>query len=95
MQKRIIFAILLASLSLGFSMFAIGIRPVKAAAIIGDVNHDGKVDVRDFYAMGKAYGSHGPPGESLNWDSECDIVVDNVIDIQDFYLMCQHFGEGA
>lgn len=95
MPKRMVYAIMLALLTLGLTMFTVNTRIAKADGIIGDVNGDGKVNIRDFYTMAKAFGSHGPPDPSPNWNPACDIVVDNVIDVKDFYLLCLHFGEGA
>lgn len=63
--------------------------------LIGDVNFDGKVDVKDVYKVALAYGSSlegpNPPGHS--WDPNCDINVDNKVDVKDYYIVCKHYGE--
>lgn len=65
-------------------------------AMIGDVNADGKVDVKDVYKVGKAYGSAespepSPPGHP--WDSDCDINNDGKVNVKDYYIVCKHYGE--
>lgn len=63
-----------------------------------DVNGDGKIDIRDIYAVGRAFGSYGPdywyPGSppSTNWDARCDFNKDNKVDMRDYYPVCQHYG---
>lgn len=58
-------------------------------SIPGDVNGDGKVDVKDVYKCGRAYGSL--PGYA-NWNPVCDINNDNKVDIKDYYKACQNYG---
>jgi len=64
-----------------------------------DVNGDNKVDVRDIYAVGRAFGSYGPdywyPGSppSSNWDPRCDFNGDDKVDMRDYYPVCQHYGQ--
>lgn len=61
-----------------------------SVVIIGDINGDGKVDVKDVYKVAQAYGSS--PSDS-RWNPICDINNDNKIDIKDCYLVYKHFGE--
>jgi PKD repeat protein len=55
-----------------------------------DVNGDGKIDLKDVFRVGKAYGSR--PGDP-KWDSPCDFNHDGIIDLKDYYPVCQHYGE--
>jgi hypothetical protein len=50
---------------------------------------DLRVDVKDVYACGKAYGSM--PGYS-NWDPACDVNNDYKVDVKDYYKICQNYG---
>jgi hypothetical protein len=56
----------------------------------GDVNRDGKVDVKDVYMVARAYGSC--PGQ-INWNSVCDINYDGKIDVKDYYIVCKNYGK--
>jgi PKD repeat protein len=74
---------------------------------VGDVNGDGKVDMKDIREAAKAFGSYGPnyayPGSppSARWNKDYDItgskylVPDNVIDMRDIRLIAVHFGNGV
>jgi PKD repeat protein len=55
-----------------------------------DVNGDGKIDLKDVFRVGKAYGSY--PGHP-RWDPACDFNKDNVVDLKDYYPVCKHYGE--
>jgi len=50
---------------------------------------DLKVNVKDTYACGKAFGSK--PGYS-NWNSEADVNGDFKVDIKDYYAISQNYG---
>jgi parallel beta-helix repeat protein len=56
----------------------------------GDINHDTKVDLRDVFRTGKAYGS--TPG-SPSWDPHCDINHDGKVDLMDYYFVCKNYGK--
>jgi len=58
--------------------------------IPGDVNGDCKVDVKDVYAVGRAYGSY--PGHPM-WNTVCDINNDGKVDVKDYYAVCRNFGQ--
>jgi len=62
--------------------------------IPGDVNADGKVDVKDVYAVGRAYGTSqegpNPPGRS--YSPNCDINCDYKVDVKDYYVACKNYG---
>jgi hypothetical protein len=60
--------------------------------LIGDVNHDGKVDVRDVSLIGAAYASSvGSP----NWNPNADIAEPfGKVDLLDIVACTLHYGEG-
>jgi hypothetical protein len=58
--------------------------------IMGDVNSDDKVDMKDVAVLAKAFGSF--PGHK-RWCSIADINGDNKIDIFDIALACRNFGK--
>jgi hypothetical protein len=58
--------------------------------ILGDVNGDGKVDLKDVYTVAKAHGSF--PGHP-EWNPNCDINDDEKIDLKDYYATCLKFGK--
>jgi parallel beta-helix repeat protein len=60
--------------------------------LAGDVNNDGKVDLKDVYAIARRYGRH--PWEPL-WDPSCDINDDQVIDLKDYFIVCKNFGKDS
>jgi len=64
-------------------------------AMVGDINGDGKVDVKDVYAVAKAYGTslEGPNPPDRTYAPNCDINNDGKIDIKDYYIVCKHYGE--
>jgi hypothetical protein len=51
---------------------------------------DIKVDLKDVYAAGKAFGSF--PGHP-KWNSVADINKDYKIDLKDYYAICKKFGK--
>ena len=57
---------------------------------LGDVNRDGKVDLKDVYMLGRAYGSSlGHP----RWNVACDINGDLKIDLKDYFIVCRNYGK--
>jgi hypothetical protein len=58
-------------------------------SIPGDVNADRKVDLKDVYACGKAFGSI--PSHP-RWSPNCDINNDGKVDLKDYYKTCQAYG---
>jgi uncharacterized protein (DUF2141 family) len=55
----------------------------------GDVNADGKVDMKDVGIVARAFGSSaGKP----NWDSLVDLNGDNKVDMRDVGIVCSNFG---
>lgn len=59
---------------------------IKLAA--GDLNGDGKVDIRDIALVARAFGSY--PGHP-RWNSVADINKDNMVNILDIALFAQTF----
>jgi nitrous oxidase accessory protein NosD len=63
-----------------------------SVVITGDINDDGKVDIKDVYKVAQAYGSSsGDP----RWNAVCDMNDDKKVDIKDYYFVCKHFGESS
>ncbi len=58
--------------------------------VLGDVNVDGVVNIRDLFMILRAFGSY--PGHPM-WDPFCDLNGDDLINLIDLYLAAQHFGE--
>jgi hypothetical protein len=59
-------------------------------SMVGDINADGKVDVKDVYATARAYGSR--PGYPY-WNANCDITDDDKVDVKDYYIVCKNYGK--
>lgn len=72
------------------SVLALNLQTAKADELVGDVNGDGVVDLKDVYAAGSAFGS---TPESPKWNQRVDINGDNKIDMVDMYIIASHFGE--
>jgi parallel beta-helix repeat protein len=58
--------------------------------LLGDLNHDGIVDVLDAIQAASAFGSS--PGHP-NWNSQADLNNDDVIDIFDLIILAGNFGK--
>jgi hypothetical protein len=58
--------------------------------IPGDVNADGKVDMRDIGTICMAYGSY--PGYP-KWNPNADVNGDNKVDMRDIGTACLHYGQ--
>lgn len=59
-------------------------------SIAGDINCDRKVDLKDVFAVGKAYGS--VPGNT-KWVPECDLNSDLIVDLKDYFATCKNYGK--
>lgn len=66
-----------------------------AVTMIGDVNADGKVDLKDVYAVGRAFGTtrQGPNPSGRVYSPNCDINGDDKIDLKDYYTTCKNYGK--
>ncbi len=62
------------------------------AALIGDANNDGKVDILDFQLLSNSFGR--VPGQS-GYDSRCNFNGDGAVDILDFQILSNNFGTTA
>ena len=60
--------------------------------MMGDVNGDLLVDMRDIGIACAAYGSY--PGHP-NWDSRADLDCNGYVDMRDIGIICAHYGEEA
>jgi hypothetical protein len=59
-------------------------------SIPGDINGDRKVELKDVYAVGKAYGSSiGNP----RYEPNLDINDDGKIELKDYYITCKNYGK--
>lgn len=65
-------------------------KAVKVSNLIGDLNGDGKVDIKDLAIAAKAYGSS--PGMP-NWNPIADMNGDLKVDIKDLATIAKHYGE--
>lgn len=59
---------------------------------LGDVNGDGKVDVRDVYVVSQAYGT--APGMP-RWNPIADVNQDLKVDVKDVYIVSKNYGKGC
>jgi parallel beta-helix repeat protein len=55
-----------------------------------DLNDDGKVDLKDIYSLGRAYGSS--PGHP-RWNPSFDLNNDGIVDLKDYFSVCKNFGK--
>jgi hypothetical protein len=63
---------------------------VTVLVLVGDINDDAKVDIRDIGAAAKAFGSY--PGHD-RWNSDADIDGNDKIDIRDIAKIAKDFGK--
>ena len=67
-----------------------GVANVLPSGLVGDINGDGKVDIKDLVLFIKAFGSY--PSHP-RWNSEADLNGDNKVDIKDLVLLIKNFGK--
>ncbi len=58
----------------------------------GDLNKDGKIDIKDLAIVTAALGSF--PGHP-RWNSKADVNLDNEVNVVDMSLVAGHFGESC
>jgi hypothetical protein len=68
-----------------YDQAGLGTYPYKSELATPDI----KVDLKDVYAAGKAFGSF--PGHA-KWNTVADINHDYKIDLKDYYAICKKFG---
>jgi parallel beta-helix repeat protein len=72
---------------------------VKGPYILGDLNHDGRIDGKDLGAVAQAFASYGPDflysGSQPHprWDPNADMNGDNKIDGKDLGTIAGNFGK--
>ena len=80
----------------GISSFNFDIVITATDSLVGDVNGDGKVDIRDLSIVARAFGSQP---DDPNWNPLADItgpaplVPDGEVDIRDIGLAAKNFGK--
>ena len=60
--------------------------------VIGDINSDFKVDIKDLVLVIKHFGSY-PSHPTKPWNPNADVNSDGKVDIKDLVLAIKHFGE--
>jgi hypothetical protein len=58
--------------------------------LMGDLDHDGTVELQDFKIMSDAFGSY--PGHP-RWSPEADLNQDGTVDLMDFWTLSKNFGQ--
>jgi len=59
-------------------------------SIVGDANGDRKVDLKDIFAVARAFSSY--PGHA-RWSPNCDLDGNNKVDLRDYFSTCKNYGE--
>jgi Ca2+-binding EF-hand superfamily protein len=57
---------------------------------MGDVNGDGRVDLKDIALVARAFGS---TPTSPNWNPAADINGDGIVNMQDIAIVARNFGQ--
>ena len=65
---------------------------VTVAAITGDFDESGLVDLDDFFEFADTFGR---TTASDNWDSKFDLIINGAIDLDDFFEFADNFGQAA
>jgi hypothetical protein len=60
--------------------------------LIGDINHDGSVNIFDAILLSNSFNS--VPGNP-KWNPNADLNVDSSVDIYDAILLATHFNESG
>jgi uncharacterized protein (DUF2141 family) len=81
------------NMKLGICLLAIvGVLAVvcPVRAILGDVNGDGKVDMKDIAIVAAAFGS---TPSSPRWDPRADVNGDGKVNMLDVAIVASNFGK--
>ena len=63
---------------------------VPPPALLGDVDGDGKVDMKDVGAAAKAFGSYP---DHPRWNPDADVTLNGRVDLQDIAIISRNFGK--
>jgi hypothetical protein len=74
----------------GVTTFSFEIIFTGLDQLLGDVNKDGIVDLKDVYEVARAYGSRP---DSPNWNPSCDLNEDSFVDMKDYAIVCKNYGQ--
>ena len=74
----------------GFSSFSFNIVFEGGTYLLGDINHDGVVDIHDLVILAAAYGS--TPG-APNWNPAADLNKDGVVNLLDLQILANEYGK--
>jgi len=75
---------------LAFAVLAVAVAICPVRAILGDVNGDGKVDIKDVGIVARAFGA--TPSDP-RWNPAADLNGDGKIDIRDIAIVAANFGK--
>lgn len=75
---------------LAFAVLAVAVAICPVRAILGDVNGDGKVDMKDVGIVAKAFGA---TPSNPRWDPASDLDGDGKIDMKDIAIVAANFGK--
>jgi hypothetical protein len=64
-------------------------HPLIKPYVVGDSNHDGKINYRDLFLLARAYGS--APNEP-NWNPYVDFNDDKIVDCFDLTILKENYG---
>ena len=64
--------------------------PTITIRFLGDINGDGKVDVKDIAVLARLFGIKAG---GTNWNPDCDLNSDGKIDVMDVALAARNFGK--
>jgi hypothetical protein len=68
----------------------VALEKAIAVAMIGDLNMDGRVNMRDIGLVARRFQT---PLFSPSWDSNCDVNNDGKIDMMDIGTVARHCGQ--
>jgi uncharacterized membrane protein len=90
LMKRLNAVVVLVVLAVSIMMIlAFSVRVVKAG-LVGDIDNDGKVNLKDAFMVLRAYGSS--VGD-LKYDAKCDLNGSGKIDMMDLKAVFANFGK--